>query len=179
MADNPYLTFLRDPDQAARRAELERFIGRNPAPFMKVYDRLQGDATAGGRPKFRLFGGGFCVPAFLFGPVWFLYRKQWAFAAIIVVLMVVLAFLPVSSRVGMPVALVLGLLGHQVYVQQAVATIQKARLPGGGLDEAALARSGGVSKTAGWIGGIVYGLIALTTIAAMIVLIRAGQPLPQ
>ena len=83
MAESPYLAFLRDPDQPARRAELERFIGHNPAPFMKVYDRLRGDAVASpsGRPKFRFFGGGFCVAAFLYGPVWFLYRKRWLLAA--------------------------------------------------------------------------------------------------
>ncbi|PTQ60078.1 uncharacterized protein DUF2628 [Sphingomonas sp. PP-CE-3G-477] len=75
MAANAYQAFLLDPDRAARRAELERVFGPNAHKFMAVYDTLQADA-AGGKLKFRLFGGGFSVPAFLFGPVWFLYRKM-------------------------------------------------------------------------------------------------------
>ena len=104
MAENAYLAFLRDPDQSARRAELETFIGPNAAPFMKVYDRLQQDAVAsvGGRARFRFAGGGFCVPAFFVGPVWFFYRKMWVIGAVIVGLLAVLAFLP--SRAGWPPA---------------------------------------------------------------------------
>ena len=59
MAANAYQAFLLDPDQAARRAQLEWFFRPNAHKFMAVYDTLQADAAAGGKSEFRLFGGGF------------------------------------------------------------------------------------------------------------------------
>ena len=181
MAENAYLAFLRDPDQSARRAELETFIGPNAAPFMKVYDRLQQDAVAsvGGRARFRFAGGGFCVPAFFVGPVWFFYRKMWVIGAVIVGLLAVLAFLPLTSRVGLPLAFVMALMGRRIYVQHAIGLIQKARHTQGAMDSQACARAGGVSKAAGWVGGVIYGLLALVSLAALIVLARSGAPLPR
>ena len=180
MAENAYLAFLRDPDQASRRVELETFIGSNAAPFMKVYDRLQQDAagSASGRAKMRLLGGGFCAPAFFTGPVWFFYRKMWVIGAVVVGLFAALTLLPGTSRVGLPLAIIMALMGHRTYVQYAIGVIQKRRTAGG-VDAETLMRAGGVSKVAGWVGGVIYGLLTLAGLAALIVLARSGAPLPQ
>jgi hypothetical protein len=179
MADSPYLAFLHDPDQASRRAELEQFFAPNPAPFLKVYDRLHADMAAGGRPKFRLFGGGFCWPAFFTGPVWFLYRKMWLIAGIIIAVMVALPFLPGTERAGVPLAVALALSGHRIYVQHAITLIQKARTPDGGVDDAMIARAAGVSRIAAWIGGMIYGLLVVVALVSLYLLFSSGEPLPR
>ena len=181
MTASAYTDFLKDPDQAARRAELENFFGPNAGKFLPVYDRLHADAVSAGsgRPKFRLFHGGFSVPAFLFGPVWFLYRKMWVIAAVVVTGMIAIALIPGTGRAGLPIGVLLGLLAYRVYVQHAIVALQKMRRADGTIDPAALARVGGVSKTAGWIGGLLYGALALLALAAAIALIMAGEPLPR
>lgn len=180
MATNAYLAFLRHPDQDARRAELAAFFGPNADKFMPVYDVLQKDAVTGtGRPKFRLGGGGFSVPAFLCGPVWFFYRRMWAIAGVIVAGLVAIALIPGTSHAGLPIGLVLGLIAYRTYVQHAIGAIQKLRGAGGTVDRAAIAQAGGVSKTAGWISGLVYGLLALAAIVSIVILVRAGEPIPQ
>lgn len=176
---NAYQDFLLDPDQPARRAELTAFFGPNAEKFLPVYDKLQADAAAGGRPKLRLFGGGLSVPAFLFGPVWFLYRKMWAMAGVIVVGLIAIALIPGTSRAGIGIGVASGLLAHRGYVQHAVGTLAKLRRADGTIDAREVARPGGVSRAAGWIGGMVYGLLAAVSIASIVFLIQAGEPIPR
>lgn len=179
MAANAYQAFLLDPDQAARRAELERFFGPNAHKFMAVYDTLQADAAAGDKPKFRLFGGGFSVPAFLFGPVWFLYRKMWVIAGVVVAAMVAISLIPGAGRAGLPIGIALGLMAYRVYVQHAIGVLAKARRPDGTIDPHDIARAGGVSRTAGWISGVIYGLLILISIVSIVLLVQAGEPMPR
>ncbi len=179
MAANAYQAFLLDPDQAARRTELERFFGPNAAKFMAVYDTLQADAAAGGKPKFRLFGGGFSVPAFLLGPVWFLYRKMWVIAGVVIAAMVAIALIPGAGRAGLPIGIVLGLMAYRTYVQHAIGALTKARRANGTIDPQEIARAGGVSQAAAWISGVIYGLLILISIVSIILLVRAGEPIPR
>lgn len=179
MADNAYLAFLRDADQDARRAELTAFFGPNAAKFLPIYDVMQGDAVMGtGRPRFRLGGGGFSVPAFLFGPVWVFYRRMWLIAGIVVAGLVAIALIPGTGRAGLPVGIGLGLMAYRTYVQHAIGTIQKLRGPADRVDLAVVAQAGGVSKTTGWISGLLYRLLALAAIASIILLAWAGEPIP-
>ncbi|WP_442678123.1 DUF2628 domain-containing protein [Sphingomonas sp. ASY06-1R] len=178
MANTAYIDFLKDPDQPARRAELANFIGPNANAFIPVYDRLQEDA-ASGKPKFRLFGGGFSVVAFLCLPVWFFYRKMWLIAGFITVAMIAIGFIPGASRAGLPIGVLLGLIAHRTYVQHAIVAIQKLRRPDGTVDPAELRRVGGVSRTAGWISGLAYGALCLLSLWAIIWLVQAGEPIPR
>ena len=180
MAENAYLAFLRDPDQAARRAELTAFFGPNAGKFLSVYDVLQNDAVTGsGKPKFRLRGSGFSAPAFFFGPVWFFYRKMWLIAGIIAAGMVVLSLVPGTSRLGAGVGAGLAVMAYRAYVQHAIGKIDKLRGPDGVADLAMVAEAGGVSKLAAWISGTIYGLLALATLVSIYLLVQAGEPIPR
>ena len=117
------------------------------------------------------------MPAFLVGPVWFLYRKMWLMAVVIIGLLVVLAFLPVTSRASLPLAVVLGLMGRQTYVQHAIGAIQKARRTRAGLDSGTIAHMGACRKQQ--VDQRRHLLLAILAVAAMIVLVRSGQPAPQ
>ena len=177
MADDAaYLAFLNDPDQASRRAELAAFFGPHADTFLKAYDKLQADAVLaqGGRPKFRLYGGGFEVAAFFLGPVWFFYRKMWTIAWVIVALLVGVALLPVGSRLGLITGVLLGFMAHRTYVQHAIGKLQKMRLADGTLDPDALRQAGGVSRQAGIISGVLYCLLCVAGFASIVYLTMHG-----
>jgi hypothetical protein len=182
MPDNSaYLNFLRDPDQDSRRNELTTFFGPNAATFLRAYDKLREDTVRsdGGRPKFRLFGGGFEVAAFFLGPVWFFYRKMWILAWVVVGLMVAIAFVPVLSRAGLILALLLAGLAHRSYVQHAVQTLVKLRQPDGSLDPVAVQAAGGVSKPAGIVSGVIFVLLTVIGLVSIIYLAAHGIPPPR
>ncbi len=142
MAKTDYADFLRDPDQPARRAELEAFFGPNAHKFLPVYDRLRADFARTGKPGFSLRGGGFSFPALLCGPCWFLYRKMWAIGAIVIAGAVALAFLPVSggAGIGISIALVAAVAGtvsawrNRVALATGFAVAPADQLEGGGGD---------------------------------------------
>ncbi|MET0269556.1 MAG: DUF2628 domain-containing protein [Sphingomonas sp.] len=179
MARNDYADFLRDPDQPARRAELEAFFGPNAHKFLPVYDRLQADFARTGKPGFSLRGGGFSVPAFLCGPCWFLYRKMWAIAAIVVAVGVALAFLPVGGGAGIGIGIALGAFAYRAYVQHAIAAITRMRRRDGAVRLDALRFAGGVSRAAGWISGLIYGGVTLLALASIIYLASIGAAVPR
>lgn len=177
MADNSaYLAFLRAPDQDVRRAELSTFFGPHAETFLRTYDRMQEDAVraAGSRPRFSLFRGGFEVAAFFLGPVWFFYRKMWVIAWVIVAALAVLAFIPVLSRAGVALSVVLAMMAHRVYVQHAIGTLEKMRRADGTLDPEAMRAAGGVSKPAGTISGVIFGLLWVATIIGLVYLAKHG-----
>ena len=167
MANEAYLQFVRDGDQASRQAELKEFAGPNAAAYLQVYEKMVMEANrpAGEKPKFSLFSAGFNVGAFFLGPVWFFYRKMWGWAWGFVGLLIVVGIIPGTNRVGLPVGIVLGLYGNRLYVTHAIAKLQKMRAAGGGgpLVPEQVAAAGGVSKVAGWIAGVI--LVGLTAIA--------------
>ncbi|MGI4830827.1 MAG: hypothetical protein ACRYFU_21940, partial [Janthinobacterium lividum] len=119
--------------------------------------------------------------AFFLGPVWFFYRKMWAYAWGLVALYTVLAFLPsgFGSRFAMPLALATGLFARSGYVIWATIKMELMWRPDGALDPAAIARVGGVSKRAGWISGVIFGVGYVATIAGLIYAVKTGVPVPR
>lgn len=163
-AETAYTRFLRDPDLTARRAELEAYVGRNPGPFLKMYDRLR---AAPEKPGSAMFS--FVALAFFLGPVWFFYRKAYAWAWGIVVLQVVLIALPVGRGAGIGLAVALSMIGRYAYLQHAIGRISKLRGQNAVADLTRLAQAGGVSPTAGWVSALAYvGLAALSVLAVML-----------
>jgi hypothetical protein len=169
---NRFTEFLRDPDQAARRAELSAFIGPNPEPFLKAYDAMREAVlrVPGQRRRFGLRGG-FVWLAFLLGPCWFFYRKLWIWAAAITAMMIGFAFLPRFFSAGIAVGLAVA--GRSAYLQHAIAriTVLRGTEPVADLD--ALARAGGAAPLAGWISGAVLVVLILVSIAATAIAVSA------
>ncbi len=169
-----------DPDQASRRLELTAFFGPNAADFLKTYDLLRERAVAiaaGQKPGFTLRGTGFEPAAFFLGPVWFFYRKLWAWAWSIVALIVVLGLLPGNTRFGVGLGAGLAIAARSAYVNHAIAKLAKLRNPQGEIDLQQAALAGGVSKTAGWISGTIFVLLTILGLAAIFLLVRSGEPI--
>lgn len=162
--ENSYTRFLRDPDPVARRAELEAFIGPNPAPFLKMYDKLWERPDKPGNAMF-----GFVPMALLLEPCWFFYRKVWVAAWVVVAAQVALIFLPVGSGPGIGMAVALAMLGRYTYLTHAIARITKLRGDAAIADLELLRREGGVSKTAGWVSSAVYLLLCAAALVAYVV----------
>ncbi len=176
MPDNSaYLAFLADPNQEARHAELRDFFGPSADTFLKVYDNVRASTpqVTGQRPKFQLFGGGFEVAAFFLGPVWFFYRKMWLMAWIVVGLMVALAFIPFRA-VGMVLGFTLATMAHRLYVQHAVQKLVALHATNATVTPALVQAAGGVSKPAGIISGVIYGLLWLLAVASIFYLMSHG-----
>lgn len=176
MPDNSaYLAFLTDPNQEARRAELRDFFGPNADTFLGAYDKLRAQTpqVAGGRPRFQLFGGGFEAAAFFLGPVWFFYRKMWLVAWVIVGLMVVLAFIPFRA-VGLILGITLATMAHRVYVQHAVQKLVAMHASAAVVTTATVQAAGGVSKPAGIVSGVIFGILYILAIASIIYLVSHG-----
>ena len=107
---------------------------------------------------------------FCWGPHWFFYRKLWGLAVGIVVVMVVLAFVPLASRLGLIVSLVLAMMANMVYLDHAMKRIVSLRGTATVADLAVLQREGGVSKPAGWISGSLMVLLMVLGILSVIYL---------
>ena len=171
-------TFMTDPNQEARRAELAAFIGPNADKFMPVYDNWR-TVTAGvaGTKGQRLLRG-FVGTAFLLGPTWFFYRKLWVWAIGVTVVELALGFIPHTSRLGLPVSIALALFAKGVYIDHAVKRISVLRGGAPVADLALLQREGGVSKVAGWISGSIVVLVLLLALASIIYLAtqNGGHP---
>ena len=178
---NDQLVFLTDPDQLSREAELRDYFGPRADKFITIYRTMRPGPD--GRVPFRLFGG-FIWPAFFVGPVWFFYRKLWNAAWSVTALLVVtntLAFLypklPVE-KLGLPLAIVLAGSGGRYCVSNAINRLGAARVAGGGiLQPDQVRRLGGVSVTAAWISGVLYGLLIALGIIGIILMVHEGvQP---
>ena len=169
---NAYTEFLRDLDVEARRAELRAFIGPHPEPFIKMYEALRAQALAG-RPKFGATTS-FVVMAFFLGPCWFFYRKMWIWAWSLVAAIIVLAFLPVTNRIGLFLGVALAFSGRFAYLQHAIGRIVKLRGPAPQADLTLLTREGGVSARAGWISSAGYLLLTVLVVAALFLYLGSG-----
>lgn len=157
MPDTTLTAFLKDSDQAARRAELAAFCGPRPDKFMRIYDSMAAVANRppGERPKFKFFDGGFCWPAFFLGPIWMFYRKMWVYAGIVLAILFIFSLLPLPRGVGVGLGVAIASVGARLYVTHAISTINKLRG-----NPAQLAAASGVSLLAGWISGVLYVLLA-------------------
>ncbi len=166
--DNAYLRFLRDPDVEARRAELAAFVGPNAAPFLRMYDRLRASPE---RPRFGAMLS-FVSMAFLLGPCWFFYRRMWVWGWGVLALVVALALLPWMPRtLGAVEAVVFATQGRYAYLTHAFARIERVRGAAATADLDALRREGGVSRTAGWVSGLLYVSVC---VAAVVMFVLAG-----
>jgi len=158
MVESALTQFAKDPDQPMRRAELNAFIGPNPASFLAVYHRIAASAATGDRRLTSLIGG-LCAPAFFLGPVWFFYRKMWLWAWGYCVVMLLLSALPIGGQAGLGLSVAAALMARWAYLDHATRRIAKIRLARP-LDEQAyftqLAAAGGISKLAGWASGIFF-----------------------
>lgn len=172
---NEFLTFANDPDQMSREAELRDFIGPNADKFLTYYRNMLPGPN--GRPAFKLFGAGFNPGAFFGGPVWFFYRKLWAWAWGITGLIVILSFLPFPRGVGIGLGAGLAAAANRVYLSHAISKLTRLRSVNGFLDPAAVRQAGGVSTTAGWVSGVIYVGVTILGILAMIYLASKGQPI--
>ena len=177
---NNYNAFLRDEDQASREAELRDFIGPNADKFLPVYRGLRPGPN--GRPQIRFFGSGFVAGAFFGGPTWFFYRKLWAVAwtitGLLIFVMVLAYAFPTApiSRLGFIVSMVLALSAKRLYMTHAVQQLGRLRQANGVLEPVAVRAAGGVSRTAAWISGSIYGFFTLLGLVATIWLIKQGIP---
>ena len=112
---------------------------------------------------------GLSGPAFFVGPVWFFYRKLWVHGAVLTALLLGLALLPIG-KLSLPISLAIAWLAKPVYLSHAIRTIEGLRGTDGRVDLDRAAAAGGVSLTAGWIGGCVYASLCLGGMAAAIYL---------
>ncbi len=177
---NALLDFANDPDQMSREAELRDFVGPNAEKFLAAYRKMRPGPD--GKTRFRIFGEGFCWPAFFLGPIWFFYRKMWAVAWGIVGLLVVTNVLGILApslpiqRIGFPVAVIIGGWAFRLYVTQAASRLNTMRTANGGvLRPETVRQAGGVSVTAAWVSGIVYGLVVLLGIIGLVYAAQHGQ----
>ncbi len=180
MAESAQLRFLRDPEPDKRREELRLFLGPNAAAFLPAYDKMVADANrpAGAKRKLGFYRYGFTTAAFFVGPVWFFYRKLWVWGWSLTGIIVALAWLPLPSRTGLLLSMAMALMAKQIYLNHAIvkiAALREAREP----SPEELQAAGGVSKTAGWIGGVVYALIILISLLGILLALKTGQPLPR
>lgn len=133
--------------------EVATFLGPNAERFRSAYDKTRARMAAE-RPG---VVWSWCWPALVFGFAWFLYRKQWAIGAILLLLpMAIGYFFDLPSGGTAAVAVAVAAMAKSLVVQDAVARIAKIKDIGGG--EAEIARAGGVSAAGGLIGGAILAL---------------------
>ena len=91
-----------------------------------------------GKVPFRWSSAGFNAGAFFGGPVWFFYRKLWAWAWGICGLIVVLGLLPLPRGVGVGLGVGLAVAANRLYVGHAIGRLTRLRSVNGVLDPAAV-----------------------------------------
>ncbi|MCB0336849.1 MAG: DUF2628 domain-containing protein, partial [Bdellovibrionales bacterium] len=140
------------------RELVANYIGKNSEKYLSIYDKYLSD----GKPpiKFNAF-------AMLFGPIWFLYRKMYIEAVVIVLAPVVFYFVfpDMTSSGTTGIAGALGALANWYYVDRAIRkirTLAKEESDAGKLAEE-LGLYGGVSKFSAAFGAVVVvGAITLS-----------------
>ncbi|MGK6356362.1 hypothetical protein ACMGDH_14195 [Sphingomonas sp. DT-207] len=144
--------------QESEWEEVAAYLGPNAQRFRPAWERT--------REKFLLSGTGvawsWCWPALIFGFAWFLYRRQWAIGAVL--LLVPLGFALFLDRAPslLGVMIVLAAMAKSVVVQDAVRKIAQIKETGGGMTE--IAAAGGVSLAGGIVGGILFAIGAASVL---------------
>jgi hypothetical protein len=142
-------------DVAKLDRELFRlFIGRNVAGFEPVLDRMEAK-----RPDLKQMVITWSWPGALVSFPWLLYRKQWAIAALVLLLPVLMGML-LPGNAGGAIWVIVGMMGRGLVVGDAGRRIRKLeRLHSDRAElEAAVAKAGGVSVVAASVGGVLYAL---------------------
>ena len=159
---------------AWRRSEWEEvrlFLGSNAERFRPAWEGTREKMLAG-RPA---IAWSWCWPALVFGFAWFLYRKQWALAAVLLLLPLAIGYFidtPGGATVGIGIAI--AAMAKSIVVQAAVTKIDRIRAADG--DEAAIARAGGVSVVGGIVGGVLIALFLAAAILFIYYLVQRGGP---
>lgn len=148
-------------------AEVAAYLGPNAERFRPAYER--GREKALERGVGNVFGWSW--PALVFGFAWFLYRKQWAIGAVLIVLPLLIAyFVDIGGGLG-GVAIVMAMFAKSFVVQDAVTRIAKLKTAGASMPD--IAAAGGVSVPGGIIGGMLW-LVAL--VGAVLTLMMPAAP---
>lgn len=135
-------------------AEITAFIGPNADRFLPAWHDMKDQATGRKRFVWR-----WCWPAFVFGSAWFLYRRMYATAALLLFVPIFLAlFTSIGSTGGSSLAAVLAVSGKTLYVGHAQRKTHKIKERATSAEEAAakIVRAGGVSIAGGIIGGLIW-----------------------
>ena len=171
-------SFLQDPAYSERRKELAFFVGPNAEKFLAAYDaQIQQRKDYFETKKIKFFQWSFFTwPAFFTGPVWFFYRRMWAWGWGITIGLIVLALIPGINRISFPIGIMLGAIAKRVYIDYAMRQIN-ALHASGNATEPALIAAGGVSTKAGWIAGVIFVIYMILSIAGLIYLGTHGAPL--
>ena len=179
---NALLDFASDPDQLSREAELRDFFGPNADKFLAAYRRLRPGPNR--RGSFSVLGAGFNGAAFLTGPVWFFYRKYWNAAWIVVGLMIFFNIISyyvsgLALRGHFPLGVLLGLFANRLYILHATKKLNQMRAGSEGvLQPEQVRHAGGVSVTAAWISGIIYGLYVLLALFGILYIVMHVGDVP-
>lgn len=171
-------SYLQDPEYSERREELRVFIGPNAEKFLIAYDLLiQQRKQYLETSKFKFFQrSAYTWPAFFTGPVWFFYRKMWAWGWGLTIGLLALGLIPGINRISFPVSLILAAMAKRIYIEHAMKRINQLHASGNA-KEAALAVAGGVSPKAAWIAGVIFGVYMLLSIGAIVYLAMHNVPL--
>lgn len=162
--DNPATAMYQDPDQESVRQDLTLLFGPRSDYYLKEYEAIRQRKVAGEalRPSWNwsVFFGAF---------VWFFYRKLYVYGAALVIVPIVLTRLLGDSPLGFSAGVMLCVLANYVYVDWALWHVAKANTLNLQGEErvAYLRRVGGVSKWAGGISGVLFGLIALIVLVGV------------
>ena len=141
------------------------FVGPNADVYYATYARMLAKDPGAGKLIF-----GWCWPFFFVPIPWLLYRKQWAVAAALILIPMVLAYLfPSGSSVSWTTVLILGAIWAKcLYVHNAIGKIRAiaaAETDPARRDEK-IRQAGGVSVAGAVIGAIVMAVFLFALFAA-------------
>jgi Protein of unknown function (DUF2628) len=138
------------------------YVGANADRFLPTFDKMQ-DRD----PALKRIVRSWCWPAFLLPFPWLLYRKQWAMAAAVIVIPMVLAYLfPRNGVTSLATVITVATIGKSMYVLDAAHKIRK--LSGQEADPLRLReriiQAGGVSIAGAILGAMIFVLAVGTTV---------------
>ena len=141
-------------DQDGIRGDLATFFGPHADRFLAVYGKMRER-----HQKQRRYLLSWNWMAFFAPPVWFCYRKQYIAAAVVFLIPVLLSY--VIGSAGSSALIIIPIMANFWYVQVGLSRIAKANDQGleGEARADYLRASGGVSKLAGGIVGVPFGLL--------------------
>lgn len=150
-AANPSLALFDSPDQEQVIADLTTFFGPKAERFLALYEKMRQKPA-----KKRLSVSSWNWGVFLLSFVWFFYRKQYLFGAVVLLTPIVLGLL--LGNIGSASAVVFAIYANTWYVQNGLKRIVKADSLGLTGSERAdyLRRAGGTSKIGGGIAAFIY-----------------------
>jgi uncharacterized protein DUF2628 len=148
------------PDQGCVRADLAAFVGPHAEAYLRVYDKM--------RESSKNWVMSWSWPGFLAPIVWLFYRKLYLLGALCLVIPVTVA-LVFDLSAGSGIAVVIAVSAKAWYVAAGLRRIAEAdqlELLGAERSDF-LRRTGGVSRSAGWLVGFLHAAIAVLFIVSI------------